>query len=138
MPGYLFLGHLEHLGVGAVRALHLRGVLDQDFPHLFVETVLHRQLVGDDLGEALHDPGRVVDLELALRQQGLDDLAGDELDLVGVETHLRTPSITSWPVLSSGPSCRSTWSPTLWWKTCFRPCATSARPRPTSDAWPAG
>src|SRR5438034_11160702 len=32
LPGHLLLEHLEHLGVGHVRALHLRGVLDQHLP----------------------------------------------------------------------------------------------------------
>src|SRR3989442_2970228 len=81
-PGHLLLEHLEHFGVGDVRALHLRGVLDQDLADLLVEAVLHRHLLRDYLSEALHQPGRVVDLELVLRPHGLDHLAGDGLDFV--------------------------------------------------------
>src|SRR3989442_6347228 len=83
LPGHLLLEHLEHLGVGDVGALHLRGVLEEDLADLLVEAVLHHQLVRDDPGHR-HDHARLcVDLELALGHHGLHDLAGHVLDLVG-------------------------------------------------------
>src|SRR5262245_46879768 len=146
LAGHLLLEHLEHLRVGDVRALHLRGVLDQDLADLFVESVLDLELVGDDLGDPLHDAGLVVHLELLLGDQSLHDLAGDELDLVVRQPH-PDPSISdakpgfglasSWCIL--GPRTWPSRSSSIPSSRTSSPGCGTAGPRPTSSGgWPGG
>src|SRR5712692_3408871 len=93
LPRQLLLHHLEHLGVGDVRPLHLGSMLDEDLADLLVQLVLDHELVGDHPADGLHHAGAGVHLELAFRGEGLHDLAGDVLDLVGGQPHRRV-SIT--------------------------------------------
>jgi hypothetical protein len=70
-------------------------VLGENLADLVVELVLDPQIVGDHAGDALEDLRLVVDLKAAVGGQGLDDLAREELDLVGGEPHrIRDGSIS--------------------------------------------
>src|SRR5712692_4158927 len=120
LPRQLLLHHLEHLGVGDVRPLHLGSMLDEDLADLLVELVLDHELFGDHPADALHHAGVGIHLELALRGEGLHDLAGDVLDLVGGQPHRRVsitycgqgPGMGAYPAAASRDliSAHSSWS----------------------------